>query len=159
MDGTVTFCVGGSFFTTLLDTLAKEPGCRPLLIARGSLPATRDAQGVYFIDRDPKVWPYLHVNDLASAPHDCSASAFLCPSCLLPGIPCVPCVCSCVHSVIGVQHFQLLLNFLRDGWCLLPPSPEEQQELLHEVRFHQVGREELRRKWRRCLRGETDFSV
>ena len=56
-----------------------------------------------------------------------------------------PCVCSCVHSVIGMQHFQLLLNFLRDGWCLLPPSPEEQQELLHEVRFHQVGSAELLR--------------
>ena len=59
--------------------------------------------------------------------------------------------------MIGVQHFQLLLNFLRDGWCLLPPSPEEQQELLHEVRFHQVGSAELRREGRRHSRGETGF--
>ena len=57
MDGTVTFCVGGSFFTTLRDTLTKEPSSRLSLIARGTLPCTQDAQGVYFIDRDPKARP------------------------------------------------------------------------------------------------------
>lgn len=36
------------------------------------------------------------------------------------------------------KYFQLLLNFLRDGWCRLPPSPEECQELLHEVCFYKV---------------------
>ncbi len=36
------------------------------------------------------------------------------------------------------KHFQGLLNFLRDGWCLLPQSAEERTELLHEIRFYQV---------------------
>ena len=37
------------------------------------------------------------------------------------------------------KFFQLMLNWLRDGWCLLPSSPEERMELLHEVRFLQLG--------------------
>ncbi len=41
---TVTFCVGGQFFTTLRDTLLKEPSCRLALMARGVIPSTKDAQ-------------------------------------------------------------------------------------------------------------------
>ncbi|KAG2501605.1 hypothetical protein HYH03_000110 [Edaphochlamys debaryana] len=36
------------------------------------------------------------------------------------------------------KHFQLVLNFLRDGWCLLPRSIEERRELLQEVRWYQL---------------------
>eukprot|EP00955_Chlamydomonas_euryale_P055384 356116-Chlamydomonas_euryale.AAC.9 len=89
LEGTATFCVGGQFFTTSQETLMREPGCRLALIARGALAATKDRDGVVFIDRDPR-------------------------------------------------YVQLLLNFLRDGWCRLPPSTEEQQELLQEVRYYQV---------------------
>lgn len=31
-----------------------------------------------------------------------------------------------------------VLNWLRDGWCLLPKSYEERRELIHEVRFYQL---------------------
>ena len=85
----VTFCVGGSFFTTLNETLAKEPSCRLSMMARGTLPCTKDIQGVILIDRDPK-------------------------------------------------HFQSLLNFIRDGWALLPSTADERTELLHELRFFQL---------------------
>ncbi|GAX74359.1 hypothetical protein CEUSTIGMA_g1808.t1 [Chlamydomonas eustigma] len=37
------------------------------------------------------------------------------------------------------KYFQLLLNFLRDGWCRLPSNQDEIQELLNEVRFYQLG--------------------
>jgi hypothetical protein len=36
------------------------------------------------------------------------------------------------------KHFQLLLNYLRDGWCSLPTTANERRELLQEVRWHQV---------------------
>lgn len=49
--GTVTFCVGGSFFTTQRATLMKEPASRLALMVKGLLPASQDAQGVYFVDR------------------------------------------------------------------------------------------------------------
>jgi hypothetical protein len=89
MESTVTFCVGGSFFTTTRDTLLKEPGCKLALIARGVMPTTSDREGVFFIDRDPK-------------------------------------------------HFQLLLNFLRDGWALLPEAADARMELMQEVLFYQA---------------------
>lgn len=37
------------------------------------------------------------------------------------------------------KYFQLLLNFLRDGWCLLPRTNEEKRELLQEVRYYQLS--------------------
>ena len=51
LEGTVTFCVGGSFFTTQRETLMKEPASRLSLMVRGLLPSSQDAQGVYFVDR------------------------------------------------------------------------------------------------------------
>lgn len=36
------------------------------------------------------------------------------------------------------KHFQLVLNYLRDGWCLLPKGAEERRELLQEIRYYQV---------------------
>lgn len=38
------------------------------------------------------------------------------------------------------KYFQMILNFLRDGWCLVPPSVEQRRELLQEVRYYQVRR-------------------
>ncbi len=37
------------------------------------------------------------------------------------------------------KHFQLCLNYLRDGCCVLPSKPEERSELLQEIRYYQVG--------------------
>ncbi len=37
------------------------------------------------------------------------------------------------------KHFPLILNFLRDSWCLLPASSEERRELLQEVRYYGVS--------------------
>ncbi|PNH08087.1 BTB/POZ domain-containing protein KCTD17 [Tetrabaena socialis] len=37
------------------------------------------------------------------------------------------------------KYFQSILNFLRDGWCLLPGSAQERRELLQEVRFYQLS--------------------
>ena len=38
------------------------------------------------------------------------------------------------------RFFQLILNFLRDGWVLLPDSPSERRELMQEARYYQVRR-------------------
>ena len=35
-------------------------------------------------------------------------------------------------------HFQRVLNYLRDGSCVLPASVEERKELLVEARNYQV---------------------
>jgi hypothetical protein len=40
------------------------------------------------------------------------------------------------------KHFQLLLNWLRDGWCALPPGPDARQELYVEMMYYQVGGED-----------------
>lgn len=37
------------------------------------------------------------------------------------------------------KYFQLVLNYLRDGWCNIPKAQEERKELLQEVRYYQVG--------------------
>lgn len=37
------------------------------------------------------------------------------------------------------KHFQLVLNYLRDGWCSLPKSQDERRELLQEIRYYQVN--------------------
>eukprot|EP00877_Chromochloris_zofingiensis_P013558 jgi/Chrzof1/8456/Cz03g11080.t1 len=37
------------------------------------------------------------------------------------------------------KHFQLVLNYLRDGWCLLPKGAEERRELLQEIRYYQLA--------------------
>lgn len=86
---TVTFNVGGTFYTTIKETILKEPASRLSLIVRGVLPCVKDEQGVFFIDRDPK-------------------------------------------------YFQLILNYLRDGWCLLPLSADERRELMQEIRYYQL---------------------
>lgn len=36
------------------------------------------------------------------------------------------------------RFFQAILNYLRDGWTLLPPTASERRELMQEVRFYQV---------------------
>lgn len=36
------------------------------------------------------------------------------------------------------RFFQCILNYLRDGWALLPTSPSERRELMQEARFFQV---------------------
>lgn len=36
------------------------------------------------------------------------------------------------------RFFQAILNYLRDGWALLPSSASERRELMQEVRFYQV---------------------
>jgi hypothetical protein len=87
---TVNFSVGGSTYTTIRETILKEPASRLGLLIRGVLPAVRDESGTYFVDRDPR-------------------------------------------------FFQLILNFLRDGWCMLPKTADDRRELLQEVRYFQVG--------------------
>jgi BTB/POZ domain len=44
------------------------------------------------------------------------------------------------HTFIDrdARFFQCILNFLRDGWTLLPSSPSERRELMQEARFFQV---------------------
>lgn len=36
------------------------------------------------------------------------------------------------------RWFQLILNHLRDGWCSVPASQKEQEELLQEIRHYQL---------------------
>ncbi|KAL6765594.1 hypothetical protein V8C86DRAFT_502207 [Haematococcus lacustris] len=36
------------------------------------------------------------------------------------------------------KHFQLILNWLRDGWCALPRSSDERAELLAELQYYQL---------------------
>lgn len=38
------------------------------------------------------------------------------------------------------RFFPCILNYLRDGWVLLPSSPAERRELMQEVRHFQVRR-------------------
>lgn len=44
----------------------------------------------------------------------------------------------CAHACRDPKHFQLLLNWLRDGWCALPASPEALMELMVELRAYNV---------------------
>jgi len=36
------------------------------------------------------------------------------------------------------KHFQRILNYMRDGSCVLPQSVEEREELLAESRHYEV---------------------
>lgn len=36
------------------------------------------------------------------------------------------------------EHFGLILNFLRDGVCVLPVNPEARRQVLQEADFYQV---------------------
>ena len=78
MSATVVFCVGGQQYSTIRETILKEPASRLGLLIRGVLPAVKDEAGTYFVDRDPR-------------------------------------------------FFQLILNFLRDGWAMLPRSPDDRR--------------------------------
>jgi hypothetical protein len=89
MSATVVFCVGGQQYSTIRETILKEPASRLGLLIRGVLPAVRDEVGTYFVDRDPR-------------------------------------------------FFATIMNFLRDGWVMLPKSPDDRRELLQEVRYYQV---------------------
>ena len=40
-------------------------------------------------------------------------------------------------------HFRYILNFLRDGKCVLPPSAESQQELRNEAEYFQVNHQTI----------------
>ena len=46
------------------------------------------------------------------------------------------------HTFIDrdARFFQCILNFLRDGWTLLPTSASERRELMQEARYFQVRR-------------------
>ena len=69
------------------------------------------------------------------------------------------------------EHFGLILNFLRDGVCVLPVSPEARRQLLQEADFYQVcttdnlhGEETLKwpfynRKWEFCNGLQTTGNV
>jgi hypothetical protein len=37
------------------------------------------------------------------------------------------------------KHFPTILNFLRDGWCSVPATPEGKRQLLQELRYYQVS--------------------
>ena len=41
-------------------------------------------------------------------------------------------------TVISVQHFGLILNYLRDGECDLPTDPRERKDLLREAEHYEV---------------------
>uniref|UniRef100_A0A383VK31 BTB domain-containing protein n=1 Tax=Tetradesmus obliquus TaxID=3088 RepID=A0A383VK31_TETOB len=45
----------------------------------------------------------------------------------------------CIFLDRDPRHFQLVLNYLRDGWCALPKSLEERRELLQEARYYQLA--------------------
>jgi hypothetical protein len=36
------------------------------------------------------------------------------------------------------RFFQCILNYLRDGWALLPSCASERRELMQEIRYYQV---------------------
>ena len=42
------------------------------------------------------------------------------------------------HTVNLVQHFGLILNYLRDGECDLPTDPRERKDLLREAEHYEV---------------------
>jgi hypothetical protein len=53
-------------------------------------------------------------------------------------LPAVKDEAGCIFLDRDPRHFQLVLNYLRDGWCQLPKTLEERRELLQEVRYYQV---------------------
>jgi hypothetical protein len=54
-------------------------------------------------------------------------------------LPCIKDDAGAVFLDRDSKYFQLMLNYLRDGWCSLPTSANERRELLQEVRWYQVG--------------------
>ena len=54
--------------------------------------------------------------------------------------PNCPCLCLQGRTFIDRDpaHFGLILNFLRDGTCVLPITAQGLQELLQEAEFYQV---------------------
>lgn len=46
---------------------------------------------------------------------------------------------------------QTILNYLRDGWALLPSSAEQHRELLQELRFYQVPQQSPTIQWSQML--------
>jgi hypothetical protein len=55
-------------------------------------------------------------------------------------LPAVKDDAGCIFLDRDPRHFQLVLNYLRDGWCQLPKALEERRELLQQVRYYQVRR-------------------
>ena len=53
-------------------------------------------------------------------------------------LPCIRDDSGCYFQDRDPKYFQLVLNYLRDGWCSLPSSAQERRELLQEVRWYQV---------------------
>ena len=55
------------------------------------------------------------------------------------------------HTFIDrdARFFQAILNYLRDGWALLPASASDRRELMQEARFYQVcqHRAQLSQVW------------
>ena len=51
----------------------------------------------------------------------------------------------------AMQHFGLVLNFLRDGECDLPSDPRERKELLREAEHYEVKPGLLPTRARLCL--------
>lgn len=130
----VTFNVAGQRFTTSKDTLLKEPASRLAMLARGVLPAMKDDSGAIFLDRC-----------VAAAQHEDS----------LPG-PAYPAAAGQqasskqqqdaqlrrLHLLLlcrDAKYFQMMLNYLRDGWCSLPSTANERRELLQEVCWYQLS--------------------
>lgn len=46
------------------------------------------------------------------------------------------------------RHFQIILNYMRDGWALLPVSVAERRELMQEARHFQVRKGLINFKFR-----------
>lgn len=53
-------------------------------------------------------------------------------------LPCVKDDTGAIFLDRDSKYFQLLLNYLRDGWCSMPTTAQERRELLQEVRWCQV---------------------
>lgn len=58
-------------------------------------------------------------------------------------LPCIKDDAGAIFLDRDSKYFQLMLNYLRDGWCSLPTTANERRELLQEVRWCQVGRAAL----------------
>jgi len=54
-------------------------------------------------------------------------------------LPCIKDDTGAFFQDRDAKYFQLLLNYLRDGWCSLPATAQERRELLQEVRWYQVS--------------------
>ncbi|XP_043932962.1 BTB/POZ domain-containing protein KCTD11 [Protopterus annectens] len=59
IDSVITLNVGGSLYTTTLETLTKYPNSMLGVMFKGQLPTMTDSHGRYFIDRDGKAFRYI----------------------------------------------------------------------------------------------------